>query len=159
MRGISGRALSGGMQGLKERYQRRSLRRTQVIPISRHVAAAFDDLPNELILRESHCNAVERRTSLSTDVADRVAIAALLDLKHERALPLECGCAMNVAVGYWIATPGIHMRTPGRELGHASERAERDRDQQHGNDRNRPSLPAFFSLSQKKWQKNQAQNY
>jgi hypothetical protein len=156
---ITSRTLCCWVQGLEESYERRSLCRTQVVPIGRHVAAALNHLPNELVLRQPHGNAVQGWSPLSTRVAERVAVAALLDLKHERTLPLKRGRAVNVAVGYWIAAPGVHVRTPGRELGHASKGAERDRDHQHGNNRNRTALPAFFSFSRKKRQKNQAKNY
>src|SRR5580693_2092762 len=105
------------VQGLEESYERRSLCGTQVVAIGRHVAAALNHLANELVLRQTHGNAVQSWPPLSTHVAQRVAVAALLDLKHERTLPLKCGRPVNVLVGYWIAAPGIHVRTPRRELG------------------------------------------
>jgi hypothetical protein len=46
------------MQGLKESYERGSLCRTQVVAISRHVSAALNYLPNELVLRQPHGNAI-----------------------------------------------------------------------------------------------------
>src|ERR1700691_4573243 len=153
---IAGRSLVGWVQGLEERYERRSFCRTQVISIGRHVAAALNYLTNELILREPHGNAVEGWPSLSARVAKRVAVAALLDLKHERTLPLKRSGAMNVPVGNWISAPGAHVRTPGCELRHTGKRAESDRDHQHSNNRNRPALPALFPFSRKKRQKNQA---
>src|ERR1700722_120434 len=146
------------MQGLEISYERRNFRGTQVVSIGRHVSAALNHLANELVLRQPHGNAVQSWSALSTCVAERVAVAALLDLKHECTLPLKRGRAMNVAVGYWIAAPGVHVRTPRRELGHASKRAKSDRDQQYGNHRNWTGLPAFFSFSRKKRQKNQAKN-
>src|SRR5579863_8282978 len=155
---ITSRTLRCWVQGLKESYERRSLCRTQVVPIGGHIPAALNHLPNELVLREADRNAVQSWPSLSTCVAKRVAVAALLDLKHERTLALERSRSVNVAVGYGIAAPGVHVRTPGRELGHASKGAERDRDHQYCNNRNRTTLPAFFSLSRKKRQKNQAEN-
>src|SRR5580698_7164087 len=151
-------ALRRGVQGLEESYERCSLSRTQVVPIGGHVAAALDHLPNELVLREPHGNAIQGWPSLSTRVAKGVAVAALLDLKDKRTLTLKCGRAVNVPVGYWIAAPGVHVRTPGRELGEASKRAERDRDHQHGNNRDWPALPAFFPFPGKKGQKDQAKN-
>src|ERR1700691_2276099 len=156
---ITSRTLCCWVQGLKESYERRSLCRTQVVPIGRHVAAPLNHLPNELVLRQPHGNGVQGWPPLSTRVAKRVAVAALLDLKHKRTLPLKRRRAVNVLVGYWIATPGIHMRTPRRELGEPSKRAKCDRDHQNCNNRNRPALPAFFSFPRKKRQKNQAKNY
>src|SRR5580700_5978206 len=147
---ITSRPLARRVQGFKKSYERRSLCRTQVVPIGWHVAAALNHLPDKLVLGQPHGNAVQGWPPLSTRVAKRVAVAALLDLKHQRTLPLQCSRAMNVLVGYRIAAPGVHVRTPGRELGHASKRAERDCDQQHSNNRNRAALPAFFSFSRKK---------
>src|ERR1700751_2400646 len=42
------------------------LRRAQILPICRHVAATLDHLANELIWREPHGNAVECGTSLAS---------------------------------------------------------------------------------------------
>src|ERR1700719_1268024 len=86
------------VQVLKESYARDSLCRTQVVPIGRHVAAALNHLPNELVLGQPHGNAVQVWPPLSTRVAKRVAVAALFHLKHKRTLPLECGGAVNVAL-------------------------------------------------------------
>jgi hypothetical protein len=55
---IASRTLSYWMQGLKESHERGSLCRTQVVAISRHVAAALNYLPNELVLRQPHGNAI-----------------------------------------------------------------------------------------------------
>src|SRR5580704_4529693 len=155
---ITSRTLCCWVQGREKSYECRGLCRTQVVPIGRHIPAALNHLPNELVLWQPHGNAVQGWPSLSTHVAKRVTVAALLDLEHERTLPLKCSRAMNVPVGYWIAAPSVHVRTPGRELGQASKCAESDRDQQHGYNRNRTPLPTFFSFSQKKRQENQAKN-
>src|SRR5580700_7930469 len=156
---ITSRTLCCWVQGREKSYECRSLCRTQVVPIGRHIPAALNHLPNELVLCQPYGNAVQGWPSLSTHVAKRVAVAALLDLKHERTLPLKCSRALNVPIGYRIAAPCVHVRTPGRELGHASKGAERDGDHEHRDYRNRPALPALFSFSRKKWQKNQAKNY
>src|ERR1700690_636572 len=158
-RRITCRALRGRMEGLKESDQRGRLRRTQVVSVGRHIASALDYLPDELVLREPHCDAIQGWPPLSARIAERVAVAALLHLKHQRTLPLECGCAMYVSVGHWLAAPGIHARAPGRELGHASKGTERDGDHEHGDDRNRRALPTLLTFSGKERQENQANNY
>src|SRR5580698_9841143 len=151
---IASRTLCCWMQGLKESYERGGLCRTQVIAISRHVAAALNYLPNELVLRQPHGNAIQGRSPLSTRVSERVAVATLFNLKYERTLAFKRGSAVNVAVGYRIAAPGVHVRTPGRELRHASEAAERNRNHQHGDHCNGTALPAFFSFSGEKRKEN-----
>ena len=92
-------------------------------------------------------DAVERGPALSPALTERVAVAALLRLKHERALPLERGRPAQHRLGNGIAAPGVHVRTPRRELGEARERPERDGDQQDGQDRDRPSPPALLALA------------
>jgi hypothetical protein len=57
-RRIASRALCWRVQGLEESYERGSLCRAQVVPIGRHVTAALNHLPNELVLREADRNAV-----------------------------------------------------------------------------------------------------
>src|SRR5580700_1913384 len=137
---ITSRALCCWVQGLEKGDERRSLRWIQVVPISRHVATALNHLADELVLCQPHGNAVQCRPPLSAGVAKRVAVAALLGLKYKCTLPLKCSRAVNVAVGHRISAPGAHVRTPGRELGHASKGAEGDRDHQHSNNCNRPAL-------------------
>src|SRR5258708_11317337 len=117
------------MEGFKERHERRGLSRTQVVSVGRHIADALDHLPDELVTRKSHGDGIQSWSSLSTRIGEGMAVAALLDLKHKCTLPLERGGSMYVAIGHWIAAPGVHVRTPGCELGHASKGAERDRDQ------------------------------
>src|ERR1700730_9586126 len=110
-RRITSRTLCCWVQRLEESNERRSLCWTQVVPIGRHVAASLNDLTDELVLRETDRNAIQRWPSLSPCVAKRVAVAALLDLKPERTLPLKRSRTMNVPVGHRIAAPGIHVRT------------------------------------------------
>ena len=147
---ITRRALCGRMEGFKERHERRSLSRTQIVSVGRHIAAALDHLPDELVTRKSHGDAIQGWSSLSAGIAEGMAVAALLDLKHQRTLALERGCAMYVSVGHWIAAPGVHVRTPRCELGEAGKRAERDRDHEHGDNCNGSALPALFPFSRNK---------
>src|SRR5277367_2260213 len=88
-RGIAGGSLADRMKSHEKRNQRRGFRRTQVFSVGRHVAAALDDLSNQLILCEPHGDAVERRASLAAQIPKGMAVAALLGLKHERALSFQ----------------------------------------------------------------------
>src|SRR6266481_491323 len=87
--GVLRRLLPGGMECFEERHERGGLGGTQVLSICRHVTAALDDLADQLILRQPDGNGVERRAALPSFGTERVAVVALLDLEHERALPLE----------------------------------------------------------------------
>src|SRR5580704_12428944 len=77
------------MQRLKERHQRGGLRRTQVLSISRHVAAALNHLPDQLILGELDGHSIQLRPALPSRTTQSVAIVALLSLKNQRTLPLQ----------------------------------------------------------------------
>src|SRR5260370_16328282 len=84
---ITSWSLPCGMQGLKKRDERRGLCRTQVLPVRRHVAASLDHLADELVLREPHGDAIQRRASLPAQLPEGMAVAALLHLKNKRAFP------------------------------------------------------------------------
>src|SRR5215475_2058838 len=92
------------------------LRRTQIFSIGRHVAASLNYLPDELILRLPHCDSIQGRASLPAAASKGMAIAALFGLKNERSLALQCRSVQEHSLGHWITAPGVHMRTPGREL-------------------------------------------
>src|SRR2546422_7815209 len=139
------------MQRLQKCDERSCFRWAQVLPIRRHVAASLDHLPDELVLREPYGNAVQRRTSLPAAFSKKMAVAALLHLKNERALPLKRSCAAQKSLRHRIAAPGVHVRAPGCEPREMGKCAKRDRDQQHGQDCNRPPPPALFSFAGKKW--------
>src|SRR6266702_8191476 len=113
---ICGRRLIEGMQGFQELHECRGLGGAQVLAIRRHVAAALEDLPDKLILRETRRDKIQSRTTLSANACNRVAVTALLRLKDDSALPLER--AEIVRITDWdrgTAAPCIHFRAPGRE--------------------------------------------
>src|SRR5215470_4652125 len=125
-------SLSQGMQSFEKRNKRSSFGWTQIFSIGRHVAATLDDLPDQLILCESHRNSIKRRPSLAAQIPKRMAIAALFCLKNERALPLQSCRAMQKLVRHRVATPSVHVRTPRRVPSEMSERP-----QDYGNEQNR----------------------
>src|SRR5258708_33291088 len=93
------------MESFKERDERRGLGRAQVVSIGRHIAAALDHLPDELVGRKPHRDAIQGWSPLSARIAEGVAVAALLYLKHQRTLPLERGRALYVFVRHRLAGP------------------------------------------------------
>src|SRR5215831_12328201 len=156
---IACRSLSWWMQRLEKCDECGGFRRTQVFSISRHVAASLNDLPDELVVREPHSDGVQGGASEPTSPSKGMAVAALFELKNERALPLQRSRANEHALRHWITAPSVHVWAPRRKLSQMSKRSERDRDQQHGQNRNRPSLPAFFSFAGQKWKKEQPQDH
>src|SRR5882672_5946435 len=94
------------MQGFEKCHERRGLCRTQVLPVRRHVAASLNHLSDELVLREPHGDAIQRRASLPAQLPEGVAVAALFDLKNKRALSLQGRCAMKKSLRDRIAAPG-----------------------------------------------------
>ena len=122
-RGFAGRGLARRMQGLKKSDKCGRFRRTQILPVRRHVAASLDYLADELVLGEPHGNAVERRTPLTAELPERMAIAALFGLKDESSLPLKRGGAMQKLFRHRITAPCAHVRTPRCISGKMRERA------------------------------------
>src|SRR6202158_3181512 len=86
------------MQRFQKCNESGGLHWAQVISICWHVAAALNHLPDELFLRQSNGDTIQGRAPLSTGFAKRVAVAALLHLKHQRALAFQSGCAVHEAV-------------------------------------------------------------
>ena len=88
-REIACRCLSSRVQSLQKCDERCRLRRVQVLSVRRHVSAALNHLANELIFGETNGHTIESRTPLPADVAERMAVAALLDLENECTLSLR----------------------------------------------------------------------
>src|ERR1700752_2045930 len=140
------------MQCFQECDQRSGLRRTQILPIGRHIAAALDHLPYELVLGEPHRNAVQSGPSLPAGVPKRMAVAALLDLEDESTLPLKRSSASQPSLRYGITAPSVHVRTPGRETREMGESSKCDGDHHHRQHSDWPAPPALFSFARKKWE-------
>ena len=68
---------------------------TQIFSVRRHIAAALNYLSDELVLRKAHGYSIQSRTSLPATLAERMTVAALLHLKHQRALSLKRGSAVQ----------------------------------------------------------------
>src|ERR1700757_26772 len=82
------RRLSCRMQSLKKFDQRSGLWRTQVLPIGRHISATLNNLANQLIRRQPHCNLVELWSTLTAFSAQGMAVVTLFGLKNQGALVL-----------------------------------------------------------------------
>src|SRR5580698_6300221 len=85
-RRISSRTFDRGMQRLEKGNQGGSLRWIQILAVCRHISAALQHLPHKLIAGQTNCDGIKGRPALSTDIADRVAIMALLRLENECTL-------------------------------------------------------------------------
>src|SRR5882762_6132933 len=109
LRGVARRRLPGWMKRLEERDQRGCLRRAEVLPVRRHVAATLDDLPDQLILRQPHGDSVERRAALPTRLVERMTVPALLRLEDERAVPFERGASLEVFLRNRLAAPQKYL--------------------------------------------------
>src|SRR5258708_39442259 len=142
------------MQSFQKRDQGSRFRRTQILSVSRHVAASLDYLADQLVLRQSQGDAVQSRTSLPTTLTKRVTVAALLHLKDQRALSLKCGTAVKKLLRHRVAAPRIHVRTPWRVSSEVGECSQDYGDQQNRQNCDRPPAPTLFPFSRKKWQQN-----
>src|SRR5215469_2028298 len=113
--GVARGSLAGRMQGFEKCHQGCCFRWAQVVPIRRHVAASLNHLANQLVLGEPNSHAVQSRPPLPARFAQRMTVAALLELKNESTLPLKSRCSVQKPVRHGVTTPRIHVRTPGRE--------------------------------------------
>src|SRR5262245_20728157 len=147
------------MQRLEKCDECGGFRRTQVFSISRHVAASLNYLPDELVVREPYGDGVHGGPSGPTGPSKSMAVATLFDLQNKRALPLERSRVKDHSLRHWITAPGVHVRTPRRDLRHTRKRSERDGDQQYAQNCNRPPPPALFSFTGEKWKKEQTEDH
>src|SRR5580658_2469547 len=106
------RRLSGRMQGFEKRDQGCGFRWIQAVAIRRHIAAALQDLADQLILGEPRRDRIQRRSTLAALFTERVAVAALLALKHESSLTFESGSAIEELFRNRLRAPRVHFRTP-----------------------------------------------
>src|ERR1700722_19977785 len=129
--GIARGSFSSRVERCEKCDQGRGLCRTQILSVGRHVAATLDYLPNQLVLRQSHRDTIQSRTSLPTTLTKRMTVTALLHLKDQRALSLKCGTAMQELLRHGITAPSIHVRTPRCVSGEMGECSQRDGNQQY----------------------------
>ena len=88
----AGGQLALGPQADQEIDQRVHLGRADLLAVGRHVAAAgraVADLVDELVARQLGADRRQIGPAPAADAVERVAVAAVLVLKHERALQLD----------------------------------------------------------------------
>src|SRR3981189_1637519 len=100
------------MQCFKERHQSSCFRRTEVLPVRRHISSTLDHLANELIFSKSESNSVECRPALTSFIIQRMTVVALLGLENERTMALEGRPTMQEFRRNRLTAPGIHYRAP-----------------------------------------------
>jgi hypothetical protein len=77
------------MQRLKKRYKSSCLGGIEILSVCGHIAATLEYLAHELIASQANGDGIEGRPPFSTDSPKRMAIVALLLLKHQGALDLS----------------------------------------------------------------------
>src|SRR6266852_2563835 len=100
------------MQCLEERDESRRFSGAQIFAICRHVASTLDHLPNQLVLGQPYSHGVESRAAPSALVAERMAVVALLHLKNEGPLPLECRTVVQKLGRNGVTAPCVHDGAP-----------------------------------------------
>src|SRR6266550_9496436 len=83
-------------QRLHESDEGGHLLRREVLAVGRHVAAALNHLPDQLVRGQARGHAVERRAAQTAFAAETVAVPALLALQHQRALQLQWRTSLDV---------------------------------------------------------------
>src|SRR5580765_7529945 len=104
---IARRALTAGAEGLQECHQRGRFRWRKVLPVRRHVTAALQHLPDQLVWRQPNRHGIETWAALAALAAETVAVAALFRLKHDCALTFECGTTLKIFRRHRHAAPGV----------------------------------------------------
>jgi hypothetical protein len=112
------------VQGFQESDQGRGLGGAEILSVSGHVAAALQDLAEQLIFSQTRSHHVERWTAQATLTAQRVAVSALLALEYHSARTFKRGAAGKKLLRDRRAAPGVHDRGPGTVETEPSERGE-----------------------------------
>src|SRR6202030_2421382 len=89
----------------------------------------------------------QRRAPLTSLVIQRMTVMTLLGLKHESAVTLQSGAALQIFCWDGLCTPGIHHRTPRCVFGQMSQCAEAHRNQQNREYGNWPASPALLTFA------------
>ena len=144
-----------GMEGLKKTHQRGCLSWRKRTAIRRHVSAAQQHLPVELIFCQASRHFIQRRPALAAAPTKLMAVAALLLLQNVRSLPLQRRATLQQFWRHLRATPRIHLRTPRRIRAQIREYSPTHRDKHHRDHRNRSSPPALLPYSGNKRQSQQ----
>src|ERR1700722_6449843 len=131
MRRIARGRLAARMHRGQECDDRVDLRRSEVLAVSRHVAAALNYLANDLVPCETRGSVVERGTAHPAVAAERMAIAALLALHQQRALQFERSAALDVVDGSRRGAPRVHPRRPRVKCAEPGERSYGRNDENH----------------------------
>src|SRR3984957_10295509 len=113
--------------------------------VRRHVAAALNHLPNDLIFGEMRGDAIECGAAHTAKSAECVAIVALLGLEDERALAFEWCVTVDQAIGNFVGGPRSHVRTPRCVRAEMRERRQANSNNQQRKHANRTAIPTFFA--------------
>ena len=147
------------MQRLEELNKCGSFGWTQILAICGHVAAALKNLTDQLILSETRRDEIQSRTALSADACDRMAVAALLRLKDNCALPLKGTRILGIAKGNRRpAAPRAHLRAPWRESAEMRQHTPSNRDRGQHKDRDWAPVPALLSFTRIKREGHKSRN-
>jgi len=157
-RSIASGRLANRTQRFEERDKSGSFRGTEILAVGGHVATALDDLANELVLGKEEGDLIEGGTPLAALVTESMAVMALLKLKDESPLPLECRTILEELWGNGIAAPGVHDRTPGSMTGKIGEGAEHDGDEKNSENGDGTTAPTFFAFTENKRQEQECKN-
>ncbi len=87
--------------------------------------SAIADLVDELIAGQPRANAGQVRTALASQSFQRMAVPAILVLKHQGPLQLSRRHFVYQVFRNWVARPRIHDRRPGGRISFIGKHSER----------------------------------
>src|SRR6185437_11404603 len=145
-RSVAGRTLVRRMKGFEEVDERGHFFGREILSVSRHVAAALNDLADELIFGEAHGYGIEFGAAPATDSIEGVAVAALHSLEDDGSLALNRREVLQILCGNGVLAPGVHFRTPGSAGAEIGEDSPEDRDGDEDENRDGAAMPALFTF-------------
>src|SRR5215813_58170 len=132
-----------GAQRLHASHESRYLFRRQVPAKRRHVAAALNYLPDQLVAGKTRGHTIQRWAAQAAFATQAVAIPALLILQHQRALQLQRRTSVHILHRCGNAAPGFHVGTPRGECSQVRQRTECQQHENHPQHGHGPPASAF----------------
>src|SRR5271170_901521 len=99
-------------QGAEEAHQRCGFVGVKGVAIGGHVTSTLHHLADHLVVGHMDSDVIKCGAAQSALAANRMAIAALLVLKDDRALAFERRAVVKIARGDRVARPRVHDRAP-----------------------------------------------
>src|SRR5262249_17151447 len=147
---VAGRGHIRGTQRLHESDESRYLLRRQVPAKRRHVAAALNHLPDQLVAGEASGHTIQRWAAQTTFAPRAATLPPLLVSHHQRTLQLQRRTSAHRLDGRGIAAPGFHVGRPRGVCPQVSQGTDYQEHENHSQHGHGPPASAFLTGIRKK---------